>query len=203
MKTPGAVRLAVLATACLLPSLSGPAQVPPASPKASAAAPRDGSRDFDPLVGTWKATLKRLVKPLSGSSTWVEFEGTQITRSIWGGRATLDEFSVHSEPTNTHIEGLTLRLYNPETRQWSIYWANAKKGTLDDPPMVGQFTDGRGEFYDQEMYEGRAIFVRYVWSDITPTSAHFEQSFSSDGGKTWEANWISTITRDKPAEAKR
>ncbi|HKC10568.1 MAG TPA: hypothetical protein VKI41_00775 [Vicinamibacteria bacterium] len=158
---------------------------------------RDGQHDFDPLVGTWKAKLKRLVHPLSGSTTWIEFEGTQVTRSVWGGRATLDEFHVDSAVTNTHIDGLTLRLYNPESRQWHIYWANARKGILDLPPVVGEFNNGRGEFYDQEDFEGRSIFVRYVWSDITATSARFEQSFSEDGGKTWEPNWISTIERVK------
>ncbi len=135
--------------------------------------------------------------PLSGSTTWIEFEGTLVTRSVWGGRATLDEFHVDSAVTNTHIDGLTLRLYNPESRQWHIYWANARKGILDLPPVVGEFNNGRGEFYDQEDFEGRSIFVRYVWSDITATSARFEQSFSEDGGKTWEPNWISTIERVK------
>ncbi|MGH9888541.1 MAG: hypothetical protein ACREBE_23615 [bacterium] len=158
---------------------------------------RDGQRDFDWMIGTWKATLKRLEKPLTGSTTWVELEGTQVTRSVWGGRAIQDEFSVHNPETNTHVDGLTLRLYNPESHQWSIYWANAKRGVLDLPPVVGQFNQGRGEFYDQEVFQGRAILVRYVWSDITATSAHFEQSFSDDGGKTWETNWISTITRVK------
>jgi hypothetical protein len=164
---------------------------------AAASGKRDGQHDFDWMIGTWKADLKRLVKPLSGSTTWVEFEGTQITRSVWDGRGVMDEFSVHSPETNTHIDGLTLRLYNPESRQWTIYWANAKKGNLDWPPVTGEFKDGRGEFYDQEIFEGRAIFVRYVWSDIKPDSAHFEQSFSADGGKTWEPNWISNIYRVK------
>ena len=167
------------------------------SPSATAMAKHEGQHDFDWMIGTWKADLKRLLKPLSGSTTWVEFEGTQITRSLWGGRGVMDEFSVNSPATNTHIDGLTIRLYNPESRQWTIYWANAKKGNLDWPPVTGEFKDGRGEFYDQEVFEGRAIFVRYVWSDIKPDSAHFEQSFSADGGKTWEPNWISNIYRVK------
>jgi hypothetical protein len=165
-----------------------------AGPEASPAQ-RDGQHDFDALVGTWKAKLKRLEHPLTGSSKWIDFEGTQITRSIWGGRGTLDEFHVDSPSTNTRIDGLTLRLYNPESHQWHLYWANAKKGMLDLPPTIGSFKNGRGEFYDQEYFEGRSILVRYMWSDITPTSARFEQSFSEDGGKTWEPNWISTIER--------
>jgi hypothetical protein len=162
------------------------------------AAERDGQHDFDPLIGTWKAKLKRLEHPLSGSTAWIEFEGTQITKSIWGGRGTMDEFHVDSPSTNTRIDGLTVRLYNPKSHQWHIYWANANRGMFDPPPTIGQFKDGRGEFFDQEYFEGRSILVRYVWSDITPTSAHFEQSYSDDGGKTWEANWVSTIERAKP-----
>lgn len=159
-------------------------------------AQRDGQHDFDRLIGTWKAKLKLLAHPLSGSNTWVEYEGTQITRKIWGGRAILDEFSAHSPSANTDVEGLTIRLYNPESHQWSIYWASAKKGAFS-PATVGQFNNGRGEFYHQEDYQGRPIFVRYVWSDIAATSAHFEQSFSDDGGKTWEPNSIDILTRVK------
>lgn len=202
--------LIVAAIISFVPSarLSAQTPAPAAAPAASAAAAktsapqgaaaRDGQRDFDFLIGTWKTHLKRLVNPLTGSTTWVEFEGTQVTKSEWGGRAVTDEFSVHNPATNTHIDGLTVRLYNPESRQWSIYWANAKNGSFSLPPTVGRFTNGRGEFYDQEEFQGRTIQVRFVWSDITPTSAKFEQSFSEDGGKTWETNWISTITRAKP-----
>jgi hypothetical protein len=185
-------------------SLTQPAHVS-AQTSATAAKPaaevgasiRDGQHDFDWMHGSWKVYLKRLVKPLTGSTTWVEYEGTQVTRKVWGGKANLDEFIADSPSTKAHLEGLTLRLYNPESREWSIYWANAKNGALGLPPTVGRFTDGRGEFYDEEEWEGRHITVRYVWSDITPTSARFEQAFSVDGGKTWEPNWISTITRVK------
>lgn len=185
------------ALACLAFLPAARAEAPADAKGAAAAALRDGQHDFDPLVGTWKATLRRLEHPLSGSSQWIEFEGTQVTRSVWGGRATMDEFHVDSAATGTRIDGLTVRLYNPEAHQWNIYWANAKKGLFDQPPTVGRWHDGRGEFYDQELFEGRMIFVRYVWSDVTPTSARFEQSFSEDGGRTWEANWISTITREQ------
>jgi hypothetical protein len=163
---------------------------------------RDGQHDFDFLLGSWKIHLKRMVKPLTGSKEWVEFDGTVVCRKVWDGRANIDEFEVNSPEKHVHIQGLTLRLYNPESHQWSLYWANAAKGSMGLPPTVGQFSGGpgelRGEFYDQEDYEGRAIFVRYLWSDITANSAHFEQAFSTDGGRTWETNWITDQTRDKP-----
>lgn len=172
---------------------------PAAQTAAKEAVPaRDGQHDFDWMHGTWKATLKRLVKPLTGSTTWVEFEGTQTTRQLWDGKANIDEFVVNNPEKNIHIQGLTLRLYNPEKREWSLYWANSKNGTMAMPPTVGRFNGaGRGEFYDREEFEGKPIIVRYVWSNITKTSAHFEQSFSPDDGKTWEVNWISDITRIK------
>ncbi len=155
---------------------------------------RDGQHDFDFLLGTWKYHLSRLVNPLSGSTTWVEFEGTGTCRPIWGGLAQIDE--LEAEGPAGHVQGLTLRLYNPQSHQWNLNWANIKDGTLG-PPTIGSFNakNGRGEFYDQETFNGRSILVRYVWSDITPTSAHFEQSFSDDGGKTWETNWITTQVR--------
>lgn len=165
----------------------------------SAAAPlsdRDGQRDFDWMHGNWKATLKKLVKPLSGSKEWIEFEGTQTTRILWDGKANIDEFVVHNPEKKIDIQGITLRLYNPEKREWSLYWASAKSGVLAMPPTVGRFDGkGRGEFYDREDWEGKPIIVRYTWSGITKTSAHFEQAFSPDDGKTWEVNWISDLTR--------
>jgi hypothetical protein len=194
---------APLAAAILLSlcgSLAYPADIAPQTVAPQTSAPptdRDGQHDFDWMFGTWKAHLKRLVNPLTGSTTWVEYEGTQVTRKIWGGRANLDEFVADTADKKTHLEGMTVRLYSPETHQWSIYWATSKTGTIAMPPTVGHYTNGRGEFYDEEEFNGRHIVVRYTWSDITATSAHFEQAFSVDGGKTWEPNWISTITRIK------
>jgi len=155
---------------------------------------RDGQRDFDFLIGKWKYHLRRLENPLTGSTPpkWIEFDGTGECRAIWNGKAQLDTLDVNGP--SGHIEGLTLRLYNPESRQWSLYWSNAAKGTVDIP-TVGSFADGRGEFYDQEAYKGRMIFVRYVWSGTTSKSPHFEQSFSDDGGRTWEVNWITDQVR--------
>jgi hypothetical protein len=168
------------------------AQATGAAPQ-QAAVQRDGQHDFDFELGSWKIHLKRLSHPLTGSNTWVEFDGTSVTRKVWDGRAQLEQFE--TDGTSGHIEGLTLRLYNPESRQWSLYWGTSKSGALSLPATVGEFKDGRGEFYDQEAFNGRMIFVRYLWSNITPNSAHFEQSFSDDGGKTWEVNWITDQTR--------
>ncbi len=152
----------------------------------------DGQHDFDFEGGRWQIHLKRLLHPLTGSKEWVEFDGTSVTRKVWDGKAWLEEFQT-TGPTGK-VEGLTLRLYHPDSHQWYLYWSNAKDGVLGIP-TIGEFKDGVGEFYDQEPINGRAILVRYVWSKITPNSAHFEQAFSDDGGKTWEVNWITDQTR--------
>jgi hypothetical protein len=155
---------------------------------------RDGRHDFDFEIGTWKTHLRRLLHPLSGSTTWVEYEGTTVVRKVWDGRANLVEL-VADGPAG-HFEGLSLRLYNPQSKQWSLNFASSNGGVMSQP-TIGGFKNGRGEFFDQETFNGRAIFVRFVISDITPNSCRFEQSFSDDGGKTWEVNWIATDTRVK------
>jgi hypothetical protein len=162
------------------------------SPEAQPAPLRDGQHDFDFEIGTWKTQVSRLVQPLSGSKTWVEYEGTSVVQKLWDGRANMVLLDV-SGPKG-RIEGLSLRLYNPESRQWSLNFASSAAGTLTEP-TIGEFKNGRGEFYSQETFNGRAILVRFVISDITPTSCRFEQAFSDDGGKTWEVNWIATDTR--------
>ncbi len=152
----------------------------------------DGQHDFDFEVGTWKVHLKRLADRLAGSKTWVEIDGTSVTRKVWDGRAQLEQFE--ADGAAGHIEGLTLRTYNPQTHQWMLYWANSKTGILD-PPQIGEFKDGRGEFYAQDKWNGRSIIVRFIWSRTNTNTPHFEQSFSDDGGKTWEVNWITDQTR--------
>jgi hypothetical protein len=167
-------------------------QSPSTSSAQQARADRDGSHDFDFEFGTWKAHLSRRLNPLTGSNKWVEYEGVSTVRKVWNGRANLGEIAV--DGSAGHIEGLSLRLYNPQTHQWNISWSNSSDGTLG-PPMIGGFENGRGEFYDQETFKGRAIFVRFIFSDITPTSFQLVQAFSDDGGKTWEDNWVSKFTR--------
>ena len=153
---------------------------------------RDGAKDFDWAVGTWKTHVKRRVKPLTGSTTWVEMEGITLCRKVWDGRANILELA--AEGTGGKFEGMSLRTYNPQSRQWSLHFASSHDGFVN-VAQVGEFKNGRGEFYSQETYNGRTILVRFVISDITPSSARFEQAFSDDGGKTWEVNWIATDTR--------
>lgn len=154
--------------------------------------PRDGQADFDFIIGSWNVHNRRLRQPLTGSDSWYEFEATSVARKVWGGLANMDEFD--GKAPSGRIRGMTLRLYDPKARQWSLYWSNAANGTLDTP-MVGEFKDGRGEFYDQETFQGRSIYVRFIWSGITPSSCRWEQAFSADGGRTWETNWIMEFTR--------
>jgi hypothetical protein len=155
---------------------------------------RDGQHDFDFEIGTWNTRLSRLQKPLTGSTTWLEYVGTTVVRKVWDGRANLVELEV--EGPVGRFEGLSLRLYNPQARQWSLNFSSSKGGTLAEP-AIGEFRNGRGEFYSQEEFNGRSILVRFVISVITSDSCRFEQSFSDDGGKTWELNWIAVDTRVK------
>lgn len=170
--------------------LPAPSQTTPAPAPAKL---RDGQHDFDFHFGTFHTHIRRLLNPLTGSTTWVELDGTVKTRKVWDGRANLEELEAGTG--TSHFQGLTLFLYNPEAHQWSQSFANISSGTLSTPPLIGEFKDGRGEFYCQDTLDGRTILVRFVWSNITPNSHHVEQSFSDDGGKTWEPNFIADLNR--------
>lgn len=156
---------------------------------------RDGQHDFDFEIGTWKTHVSRLTHPLSGSKTWAEYDGTTVVSKVWDGRANLVELEITGAAG--HLEGLSLRLYNPAAHQWSLNFSNSASGTLGQP-TVGEFNGDRGEFYDQEAFDGRSILVRFVIMKLGADSCRFEQAFSSDGGKTWEVNWIATDTRTGP-----
>jgi hypothetical protein len=151
-----------------------------------------GQRDFEPLLGSWNYHLKRRLKPLTGSTQWVDLRGRGQCMPLWHGRAQLDSFN--AEGSTGHIEGLTLRLYNPKTHEWRLYWANSKDGLIV-VPQIGQFKAGHGEFYAQDTLDDKSILVKFDWSALTSASPHFEQSFSNDGGKNWEGNWITDQIR--------
>jgi hypothetical protein len=153
---------------------------------------RNGQNSFDFNIGTWKTHVRRLQHPLSGPMSWIDGDGVVTVRKIWGGKANLEEIELDSP--SGHLEGLTLRLYEEKSHQWNLSWANANQGELG-APIYGDFHDGIGEFYDQEKWNGRTILVRQVYSQITHNSYHFEQSFSPDRGKTWEANFIADLRR--------
>ncbi len=196
------IRVRTLLMSCALVSLSFRAFAQP-DPPASAPNPsaqHDGQHDFDWEIGTWKIYVRRLQHPLTGSTSWVEYDGTVDCRKVWDGRSNLAEIKVDG-PAG-HIEFLSLRLYNPQSHQWSLNFASSNAGTLSQP-MIGEFKNGRGEFYDQEPFNGRSILVRFVFSAVSPSSGRSEQAFSANGGKTWEVNWINTYTRveDGPGKA--
>jgi hypothetical protein len=189
--------LVVFGLATALKPFPGLAQQKPDSPVSivrPAPAERDGQHEFDFEFGIWKTHLKRLVHPLTGSTDWVEYDGTSTVREVWNGRSNLLELEVDG-PAG-HIEALSLRLYNRDSHQWSLNFANSSGGTMSTP-TIGEFKDGRGEFYDQETLNGRFILVRFVITPIAPDRCRFEQAFSDDGGKTWEVNWVAIDTRVK------
>jgi len=194
--------LIALTSALVLQPTQGDERLSAAAPAAQApraSTGRDGQRDFDFEIGTWKTHVSRRLRPLTGSTTWAQYDGTSIVHKIWNGRANLVE--LEADGPNGHLELASWRLYNPDSRQWSLNVASSLSGVVG-APTIGEFKNGRGEFYDQETLNGRTILVRFVISDITPDSCHFEQAFSDDGGKTWEVNWIATDTRTKDGSGK-
>ncbi|UBU11117.1 hypothetical protein [Nonomuraea gerenzanensis] len=146
--------------------------------------------DFDFFAGHWNVVNRRLVKPLSGSDEWDEFPGRTVATRHFQGAASFDEIEF---PTKG-FHGLTLRVYDPASRQWSIYWASSTRGVLDTRPMVGGFDGDRGVFYGEESHEGRPVRCRFVWTAGADT-ARWEQAFSDDDGRTWETNWTMDFSR--------
>nr|WP_294813922.1 hypothetical protein [uncultured Sphingomonas sp.] len=181
-----ALALSALSVTAPLPSFGQAASPMPAQA-------RDGTHDFDWEIGNWTTQLRYLAEPLTGSTRWVDYRGTSDVRPLLGGRANVVELSV--EGPAGRIEGVSLRLYNPKARQWTLNFASVRNGLLT-PPVTGAFdAKGKGTFYGTDTVNERMILVRFVISDVTPNSARFEQAFSADGGATWETNWIAVDTR--------
>ena len=156
---------------------------------------RDGSHDFDFLISNWNAYVRVLPDRLVGSTRWIEEKGISNHKKVLDTSANFEEFDAYSDELKKRNKGQTLRMYNPTTHRWTIYLLDLDTGELDTPPVVGEFNDNRGEFYNQDTYKGRAIFVRYVWLNISPKSCRFEQSWSTDGGNTWEVNFTVDLSR--------
>ncbi|MEO6690019.1 MAG: DUF1579 family protein [Dokdonella sp.] len=159
-----------------------------------AAANLAGLHDFDFLVGQWQVRHRRLKERLADSHEWVEFDGTCTMRQLMDGWGNVDD-NVMSMPTGAY-RGVGLRSYDPATGQWAIWWLDGRNpfGNLD-PPVKGRFESGVGNFYSNDTLRGKTVRVRYTWSRITPTSAHWEQAYSPDSGQTWETNWTMEFRR--------
>jgi hypothetical protein len=168
---------------------------PVASPKTdaeSASVAKDGQNDFDFDFGSWKTHSTRLLHPLTGSTKWVDMDGDTVVKKVWGGRANLAEYKADGPAGPVVL--LSLRWFNPTTREWNLDFATPNVGTLGIPG-VGEFKNGRGTYYDYEPINGRSVLVRFSIWKISPDTAQSEQAFSEDGGKTWEVNWINKYTR--------
>ncbi|MBS0502834.1 MAG: hypothetical protein JSS55_03335 [Proteobacteria bacterium] len=162
----------------------------------SVAAPvqRDGQHDFDFETDTWTTNVRVLRNPLTGAApVWAEYSGTSVVKPVMNGRANLVELAVGG--TAGRIEGVSLRLYNPRTGQWSLNFASFRDGLLTAPVYGGFDGKGSGTFYGQDMLDGRAILVRFVITQVSPREARFVQAYSTDGGITWEDNWVAVDTR--------
>jgi hypothetical protein len=180
-----------LSALLLTPAAAAIAQSPPA-----AAQPRDGARDFDWEIGSWSTSLRYLANPLSPEpDRWVDYAGTSVVRSIMDGQANVVELDVTGTPGR--IRGLSLRLYNPQTRQWSLNFASMRSGQLTAPVYGGFDAAGRGLFYGQDDVDGRVVLVRFVITPEGRDAYRFVQSFSADAGATWEDNWIAVDRRQR------
>jgi hypothetical protein len=184
-----AVSRAVLMFALVASTLA----VPDSNAADAATLRPDGQHDFDFEFGSWRATVKRLRDPFAEKQEWVEYTGPSVVRPVWDGRANLGEIDL-AGPAGK-IRGLSMRLYDPTTHEWRIHWANSNEGLIG-AAMVGGFRSGRGEFYNQEVAGGHTVFVRFIFSDITKRTFKLEQAFSSDGGRTWQPNWLASFERN-------
>lgn len=157
-----------------------------------AAAPRGGPHDFDFEFGAWNVQVARLTRPLAGSKAWVHYAGTHTVYKIWNGKANYGVLEINGG--GRHIEGMQIRLYNPQTRQWSLSFASSADGVLGTP-SVGGFENGHGVFYSRETFDGRPVLVRGVTTVSSANTYRDDIAISPDGGKTWITYWIARYTR--------
>ena len=184
----------VILTAIALCAAIAPLQEAAAAKAPSTPSTRNGQSDFNWEIGTWRTVIRVRLNPLSGEAPkWAEYQGTSIVKPLMQGRWNFVELSVASP--GGKIEGGALRLYNPKTGQWSLNYTSLSNGLLT-APVYGSFEDpGVGRFYGSDTLDGRSILVRFVITRKSADEAAFEQAYSTDGGATWETNWIATDTR--------
>jgi|SRR5687767_3588315 len=151
-------------------------------------------KDFDFLEGQWTIRNRKLNRRLSNCSNWTEFEAWCECRKILNGFGNIDSFQTTID--GKLFEGMSLRLFNPQTRLWSIYWANSETVVLD-VPQVGSFEDKIGRFYARDTYEDKNIIVQFCWDATEADLPVWSQAFSPDDGQTWEWNWYMTFSRRK------
>lgn len=153
-----------------------------------------GLHDFDFLVGHWRVHHRKLKERLANNHEWIEFAGTLVSQSLMGGYANVDD-DVFEFPGGTY-RGVAPRAFDAKSQQWSIWWIDSRTPTAPmDPPVRGSFHNGVGTFYADDTFKGKPVRLRFIWSKITPTSCHWEQALSPDGGKTWETNWEQDLKR--------
>jgi hypothetical protein len=171
-----------------------PASASQDNPQRSDKVDVSGLRDFDFLVGEWRVQHRRLKERLANNHEWIEFDGTASNRPLMDGWGNVDESRINIP--GDHYWGIGLRAYDSKTGLWAIWWVDSRSphGAVE-PPVKGKFTNGVGTFYADDTLRGKPIRVRFTWSQITPTSAHWEQAFSPDGGETWESNWTMEFRR--------
>ncbi|WP_439566687.1 DUF1579 domain-containing protein [Sphingopyxis sp.] len=155
-------------------------------------APMGALSDWDFLVGSWSVRHRRLKGRLVGSTEWQEFDGTCVNWKTMGGYGNVDD-NVLELPSGTY-QAVGIRAFNPDTRQWSIWWLDSRAANIE-PPVRGGFEDGVGIFIGDDVHDGRPVKVRFRWTKITSSTAHWDQAFSTDGGATWEENWHMDFTR--------
>lgn len=191
----GGIAVLVFALGCsAVRALPKTAQTPSEAKLQQTSEARDGQHDFDFNLGTWHTHIKRVLDPFSGSANSIELNGTVTVRKVWDGRAQLEE--IEADGPNGHWEGLSLFLYNPQSRQWNQSFINSKKAALTSP-LIGAFKDGRSELFAQDTFHDKLILVRAVWSNITPDAHRYEESYSNNGGKTWARSFVADLARER------
>jgi len=155
------------------------------------ASKNSSKHDFDYLVGHWNIRNRTLKEQLVGSDEWEEFDATQELRPILLGQGNFDIF--RTQLGGKPFEGLTVRLFDPQTRLWTIYWADSKEVNLDEG-KVGSFDGDEGDFFGREIINGKNVIVRFHWEKRDAKAPIYSRAFSADAGRTWEWNWYSTFS---------